>query len=151
MSASITFDESLWPLTISRFRGTVSDAQYEEYLARGTAYLQRGEPYVSIVDMGQLAMPTAVQRQRQADWMMEHEALMRERLLGCALVMTSPIIRLAVSAILHLRPLPTPYVVVPDMDAGMVWTQVRLHEAGLSEAAGRILQHLVQHSSRRLG
>ena len=151
MGASITFDESLWPLTISRFRGAVSDAQYEEYLARGTAYLQRGEPYVSIVDMGQLAMPTAAQRQRQAEWVMEHEALMRELLLGCALVITSPFIRLAVSAILHLRPMPTPYVVVPDTAAGMVWTQARLHEAGLSESAGRIRQHLVQHAPWRLG
>jgi hypothetical protein len=151
MGASITFDDSLWPLLISRFRGTVTDAQYEEYLARGTAYLQRGEPYVSILDMGRLAMPTAVQRQRQAEWMMEHEVLMRERLLGGALIITSPFIRLAVSAILHIRPMPMPYVVVPDMASGMVWTQARLQEAGLSEAAGRIRQHLAQHSSWRFG
>ncbi len=51
MGGSITFDDSLWPLLLSRFQGVVSDAQYEEYLSRGLAYLQRGELYVSVLDM----------------------------------------------------------------------------------------------------
>jgi hypothetical protein len=151
MSASITFDDSLWPLLLSRFQGTATDSQYEAYLARGTAYLQRGEPYVSIVDMGQLAMPTAAQRQRQAEWMKEHDALMRERFLGCALILTSPFMRLALSTVLHLRPMPTPYVVVPDMAAGLEWTLARLRDAGFSEAAGHIRQHFGQHPLRRSG
>ncbi|MCY1079548.1 hypothetical protein [Archangium lansingense] len=145
MGASITFDDSLWPLLISRFQGVVSDTQYEEYLSRGLAYLRRGDLYVSVLDMGVLVVPTVVQRQRQAEWLLEHEALMREQLLGCALVITSPFLRLALSAILHFRPLPNPYVVVQDVAEGLRWAATRLEEAGLSDAAGRIRLHFGPH------
>ncbi|PTL85172.1 hypothetical protein [Vitiosangium sp. GDMCC 1.1324] len=138
MGASITFDDSHWPLLISRFRGAATDSEYEEYLARGTAYLQRGDLYVSVLDMGQLVMPTVAQRQRQAEWVLEHAALMRERLLGCALIITSPFVRLALSAVLHIRPLPTPYVTVHDLAGGVRWTAAQLESAGLLEAVGRI-------------
>ena len=151
MGASITFDDSLWPLLISRFHGGVSDSQYEEYLSRGAAYLQRGELYVSVLDMGVLAMPTTAQRQRQAEWLQEHEALMREQLLGCALIITSPFIRLALSAVFHIKPMPTPYVTVHDMAEGLKWATTRLEEAGLTEAAGRIRHHFDLRSVRRSG
>ncbi len=58
MGASITLDDSLWPLLICRFEGKISDSQFEEYLTRGTACLQRGERHVNIMDMSQFAMPT---------------------------------------------------------------------------------------------
>jgi hypothetical protein len=149
MSASITFDDSHWPLLITRFQGAATDAQYEEYLTRGTAYLQRGELYVSIIDMGQLAMPTNAQRQRQTEWLKAHQVLLRERLLGCALIDTSPIIRLVLSAIFHVIPLPTSYVAIRDMAEGVRWTTARLAEAGLGDAAERIRRDFGARSVRR--
>jgi hypothetical protein len=151
MGASITSDDSHWPLLISRFQGAATDAQYEEYLARGTAYLQRGEPYVSIVDMSQLAMPTAAQRQRQTEWLKAHQGLMRERLLGCALIVPSPLIRLVLSAVFHIIPMPTCYVVIPDMAEGVRWTTALLAEAGLEEATERIRRDFGAPSLRRSG
>jgi hypothetical protein len=91
--------------------------------------------------MSRLATPTTEQRQRQAAWLQEHEALMRERLLGCALVITSPFIRLAVSVVLHLKPLPVPFVIVPDRVSGVRWVTGRLDEAGFHEQAERIRHH----------
>jgi hypothetical protein len=151
MSASITSDDSHWPLLISRFQGAATDEQYEEYLARGTAYLQRGELYVSIIDMGQLAMPTPSQRQRQTEWLKAHQVLMRERLLGCALIVPSPIIRLMLSAIFHIIPMPTPHVVIQDMAEGVKWATARLAEVGLEEAAERIRHDFGALSLRRSG
>lgn len=141
MGASITFDDSLWPLLLSRFQGEATDSEYEEYLARGTAYLRRGELYVSVLDMGQLTMPTAAQRQRQAEWLQENEVHMREQFLGCALVITSPFLRLALSTVLHLKPLPTPYVTVHEVAGGLKWAVTRLEEVGLISAAGRVRRH----------
>jgi hypothetical protein len=143
MRESITLDDSLWPLLITRFDGMATDAHYEEHFARGLALLERGEQYVSVVDLSNMATPTVAQRQRQAAWLKEHTGLMRERVLGCALVITSPIIRLALSAVLHLRPLPVPYVVVPDMASGMEWALVQLEQAGLGAQAGRLRQLLL--------
>lgn len=141
MGVSITFDDSLWPLLISRFHGTATDSEYEAYLAQGTAYLQRGELYVSVLDMGRLVVPTAAQRQRQAEWLQEHDSLLREQFLGAALVITSPFLRLALSTVLHLKPMPMPYVTVYDVPGGLKWAVTRLVEAGLTRSAERIRHH----------
>lgn len=141
MAPSIHFDDSLWPLLLSRFEGQVSDEAYEEYLRKGAAYLQRGEPYVSVLDMVRLALPTPHQRQRQFEWLRQHGPLMRERVLGCAFIVTSPLIRLTLSTIFHVMPMPTPYVAVSDMTRAVAWATSRLTEAGYPEAAARILRH----------
>ena len=141
MGAGIIFDDSLWPLLISRFDGRVSDEQFERYLEQGAAYLRRGELYVSVLDMGKLALPSAPQRQRQLEWMRGKEAAMREQLLGCAFVITSPLIRLSLSTLFHVLPLPAPYVAVSNLEGGVRWASHRLQEAGLAEASLRIQSH----------
>lgn len=142
MGSGITFDDSLWPLLVSRFSGAVSDEQFEEYLRRGADYLQRGEVYVSVLDMGKLSLPTAAQRQRQLEWLKGKEQAMREQVLGCAFVITSPVIRLALSAVFHVVPLPTPYVAVRDVAEGLRWAIQRLEACGHVEEARRIQEHL---------
>ena len=155
MGSGITFDDSLWPLLISRFHGRVSDVEYEAYLERGAAYLRRGELYVSILDMQSLSLPTAPQRQRQLEWMRSQAHALREQLLGCAFVITSPVIRLALSTLFHLMPLPTPYVAVGDVAGGLRWAVIQLEQAGLFAASQRIQHHypsllggLAGHGSR---
>ncbi len=139
--AAITFDDSLWPLLISRFRGTASDACFEAYLEQGAAYLRRGELYVSILDMGKLNLPSASQRQRQQEWLSVQKHAMRERVIGCAFLLDSPIIRLGLSTIFHLVPMPSPYVAVSSMSAGALWASQRLAEHGLLEASHRVRRH----------
>jgi hypothetical protein len=141
MGASIIFDDTHWPLLLTRFQGMATNAEYEAYLSRGTAYLQRGEPYVSVLDMVRLTLPTSFQRQSQAEWLSTHEPLLRERMLGCALIITSPFIRLALSAILHIRPMPMPHVVVTDKRSALAWALNRLERASLHEPASRVRQH----------
>ncbi|MFY0578071.1 hypothetical protein ACN28S_30490 [Cystobacter fuscus] len=140
MAASIVFDDSLWPLLVSRFEGQVSDEAYEEYLLQGALYLRRGEPYVSVLDTARLALPTARQRQRQFEWLRQHEQPMRELLLGCAFIITSPFIRMTMSTVFHLMPMPTPYVAVQDMARAVTWATDRLRDAGHAEAAAGILE-----------
>jgi hypothetical protein len=149
MESSIIFDDSLWPLLISRFEGAVSDGEYERYLSRGKAYLERGELYVSILDMARLAMPTASQRQRQLEWLREHAEALRKQVLGCAFIIHSPLIRMTLSTVFHIVPMPTPYVALQDMGAGLRWATARLEEARLQDSADRIRQHFNAQLSRR--
>ena len=74
VSAIITFDDTLWPLLILRIAGTMSDKEYADFLARSSTYVERGEPYVSITDLGQVGLPSAAQRVMQAEWTRKHEA-----------------------------------------------------------------------------
>jgi hypothetical protein len=139
--SSITIDDSLWPLLIIRFEGEPSSPQFMEYLARVSDYLARPEQSVSILDASRVHTGTAEQRQLQVEWIRKNEALLRQRLLGSAHVITSPFIRLVTSLILHLQPLPAPYFVASSMNEAVAWAVERLEGAGLLVAAQRVRNH----------
>jgi hypothetical protein len=138
---AITFDESLWPLQLVRFVGSFTPQQYEDYLAQLLATLQRGEMFIHLPDLTQLAASTSEQRRRQAEWLREHESLMRERMLGLAFVITSPAIRLALSTIFFFKPPPVPYFVAPNLPEAAAWAAQRFEDAGLALPAERIRRH----------
>jgi hypothetical protein len=142
MSAIITFDDSLWPLLTLRISGAMTDKQFEEFLARSSTYVERGEKYVSITDLGRVAgLPSAAQRHMQAEWIRRHEAALRERVLANANIITSAPIRLALSLVFHLKPLPMPYAAVADMDSALRFVTGKLEEAGRGAEAERIRHH----------
>ena len=141
MRASFSHDDSLWPLLIVRLEGALSDAQYEEFFAHGHATLLRRERYVSIFDLSRLTLPTPEQRQRLARWTKAHEPLMRESLIGSALVLSSPFLRMMVSVLVHLAPTPAPYVVVPSELSAVPWVAARLEQAGFRAQAERVRLH----------
>jgi hypothetical protein len=151
MLASTTTDESLWPLLISRFEGRATDADFETWLTRGSALLQRRERHVVVIDLTRIEVPTAAQRWRQAEWLEAHAELMREWQLGCALVITSPFLRMTLSVIHHVRPIPVPYVVVSDVAAGVEWGLAQLEEAGMQVQAERIRRRLGRRSHGNAG
>jgi len=136
--SSVTFDDSRWPLRIVRFVGTPTPRQYEQYLETTTASLQRGDRYISVTDLTRGGLPTPEQRQRQILWLQQHEGRIREVLLGMAFVITSPIIRLAVSTIMHFRPLPVPYIFTAQEVEAVGWASARIEEQGLRLAAERL-------------
>jgi hypothetical protein len=150
-SAPISFDDSLWPLLVVRFVGAPSLQQQEAYLAQLRAYLQHGDRYVSILDTRQLKMMTSEQRVRQAEFIKENEALLRQVALGTAAIVTSPLIRLAASVFLHIKPMPTPYYVAPSLPLAAVWAADRLERAGFLAPAERVRRHYGLLAERRAG
>jgi hypothetical protein len=141
MSAIITFDDSLWPLLTLRVAGTMSDKEYADFLARSSTYVERGEQYVSITDLGQVGLPSAAQRVMQAEWIRKHDAELRERVLGNANIVTSVPVRLALSLIFHLKSLPMPCVAVSDMGSALRYVTGKLEAVGRSADAERIRRH----------
>ncbi len=146
MHESPTTDDSLWPLLISRLSGRATDADFEAFLAQASAFLEGEERYVLVVDLSRLDVPTAAQRWRLAEWLETHAASMQKRLLGCAFVITSPFLRMTLSVIHHVRPIPVPFVVVSDVASGVEWSVARLEESELQAPLGRIRQRFGRHS-----
>jgi hypothetical protein len=153
MAGRVDFDdESLWPLLMVTYVGTPSPEQQEEYQARLSACLRRGEKYVSILDMRAFTGIPPPQRQRMAQFLREHEDLFRQVGLGTCLIITSPVVRLVVSVIFHLKPMPAPYYVAPTMQAALDWVLGQLEAAGLTEEAVRIRRDFERQSfGRRTG
>jgi len=134
-------DESLWPLLVIRAPRAVNSRQQQEGLATLATYLRRGQRHLSIVDLRQLAEAPLDQRHHQVEWFRQHEPLLRESLIGMALVINSPVIRLSMSVILHFKPLPVPHHIGPRMEAAASWAAERLQKAGDALTATRVRQH----------
>jgi hypothetical protein len=139
--SGILFDDSLWPLLLIRAPRVVTSRQQEVGLATLATYLRRRERHLSIVDLRQLAEVPLDQRNYQVEWFRQHEDLLRESLLGMALVINSPVTRLAMSVILHFKPLPIPQHIGPQLEAAASWAAARFQDAGDPLAAARIRQH----------
>ena len=138
---SVSIDDSLWPLRLVRFVGVATPQQFEHYLGEMDACLRRGERFVCVLDISQGGAPTQEQRQRQANWLKESEPLMRQVELGVAFVVTSPVIRLALSTIFYFKPMPIPYRVTDRLVSAAEWAAQRFVEAGLVHDAERTRCH----------
>lgn len=127
-------DGSRWPLLVLRLPGTLSAQGHAECLDALGAYVRRGEKFVLIVDLSRIGLVPLDQRWRQVEWFEAHEALLRQTVLGTALVLTSAVVRLSVSAILYFKPLPLPLATFATMNEAEAWVAQRLQEAGLTLA-----------------
>lgn len=128
----ISFDDSLWPLLTVTFSGTSSAPVFDAYLSRMSAYLNRGEKYLAILDSrGQSTPPSMAQRQRQVEWLQRNEVALRQCSLGTAFVITSPFVRLALNIMCQLEPLPCAHTIVGDLPGAREWAAGRFRAAGL--------------------
>ncbi len=74
------------------------------------------------------------------EWGRAHEELVRTWGRGTAFIVTSPVVRVAMSLYFHVRPLNTPYVIVADMGSAVAWVTARMESAGFVAEAARVRQ-----------
>ncbi len=141
MSSFITLDDSHWPLVVATFVGEPTLQQQEEYLQRSLAHLRRGEQFFSILDASAVRMMTAEHRRKVAEFQLQHEALLRSQVLGCASVINSPVMQLASSILHFFRPPPYSHVTTRTLPEAVMWVTVRLEGRGLHRLAEDVRRH----------
>jgi hypothetical protein len=120
-------DESQFPIIHIHRSGTLSDEQFETFLARFDELMAtRLQPYVLVFEMHESAMTPFGQAQRQASWMKERQALLKRQVLGMAFVLPSSVLRFALKVIFQLQPMPVPHEVFNDTDSARRWALARL-------------------------
>ncbi|WP_257452414.1 STAS/SEC14 domain-containing protein [Archangium lipolyticum] len=129
------FDDSRWPLLRIRFPRVLSATEYESFLGTFADYLLRSEKLLLYIDLSRVGMVPIEQRWRQVEWFEQYDQRLREQVLGSALVITSPVIRLALSAITYFKPLPNPVAIFARPEEAEAWAAERLQEAGLTQAS----------------
>jgi hypothetical protein len=144
MSASrfCVFDDSHWPLLISRFVGDPSNQEFEDYLTEGLRFLRREEPHVVITDLCRAGKMSSEQRQRQVDWFREHDEVFQRTVLGIAYVAPGPVLRLSLGVVFHLKRPSYPYSIASREGQALAWAINRLGLAGLHESAERVRREL---------
>jgi hypothetical protein len=123
---SIAIDDSGYPLVVVTFEGTVDDATFDGYLKRMDDYVARRQRNAFVFDASGAGRTPAPQRRKQAEWMKINEATLRAFSAGCAFVITSPLVRGALTAILWLQNIPSPYTVVGTRSEAERWARAQL-------------------------
>ncbi len=146
----ITLDDALWPLLVTGFVGLPTLQQQEEYFTQLLVHLRREEKCVLIFDTRQVRMMTGEHRQKLVAFSREHRALIRTQLLGCAAVITSPVMQLAASTVLYVIPPPMPYFITHSLPEAAKWAAKCLDGAGQPHAAERIRYHYAPSMERHV-
>ncbi|QRN96625.1 hypothetical protein JRI60_47825 [Archangium violaceum] len=145
----IHFDDSRWPLLIVQYAGTPTNEQFAESLARRSSYLDRG-PHVTVLDLSGAPNPgPPEQRHMQVDWLKRNEARLRDQSLGVAFVTDSAVMKLLLSIIQHLKPMPTPYVTFKHLSEAVTWAAECLERAGRTTEARHAREHVGPLAGRR--
>lgn len=131
-------DDSLWPLLFVQIRGAVSLERFEEYLVQRGAYLERREKHVMLFDMRHAPMLPSEHRQRQSEWLKQQSLLIDAHVLGHAIVITSPLLRLMLSTFQKVRPRNGLHLVTPRLDDAARWCLNLLEEVGCNPPTERI-------------
>src|SRR5258708_13138290 len=99
-------DDSRWPLLIHVFDGATTVAQLETWLAQVDTYLARGDKMLTLAVARDLKFWEAAALRRGAGWMRENEERIRQRSLGFAFVLPSPLAPPLLPALFSMQPLP---------------------------------------------
>jgi hypothetical protein len=131
--AAPRIDMSRHPLVVVTFDGLATDAEFDDYLTAMTRQiLDRRQRSVTILDARTSGRAPATQRKKQADWLKQHEQMLRQYSLGTAFVITSPLVRGVLTAILWLQQMPTAHTVAATFEEAERWAVGRLQSAGIS-------------------
>lgn len=133
--AAIEIDESRWPMIVVTFTGNATEAEFDDYLRRMSEFLQRSEPYVTVLDATRSDVTPATQRRKQADWLRAREASLRRHSAGTAFVISSAVVRGVLTAILWMQPLPQQHVIVATRAEATKWAREQLRSRGADVAA----------------
>ena len=133
--ATIHIDETRWPLVLVTFDGVSPEPEFDAYLERMATFLDRKTPTATVLDATRAGATPPIQRKKQADWMKTHEASLRRYSAGTAFVISSPMVRGILTAILWMQPMPQEHVVVATLPEAMKWAREKLRARGVELAA----------------
>jgi hypothetical protein len=136
MESEIRIRTEFWPVALVTYVGQPDAPMFDDYLHTMSGWLARREPYALVFDASEAGLVTAGLRRRQARWMHENQAALRQFNLGAAFVFTSPMVRAVYQAILWLQPVPCPQAVFQSLGDAVLWTGERLQQANIPLPVG---------------
>lgn len=126
-SAYTVFDDREFPLVIISFTGNKpTEANFNDYLDKTFRLYDREEDLVLIFDATHAKVPGYKYQKMQADWLKQHESLMKTHCRGTAYVIKNSLVRNVLKAIFALQKQPVPYTIVSNLDEARSWAQDKL-------------------------
>ncbi len=127
----VIIDDSKWPRVYATWPSQqISDEEFEAMVKAMSALSDRGERYVVIHDARRAVRPTPKQRAFAAKSQKDNAERSRRFLAGTAIVVSSPLIASAVTAINWLAPPPFPQKTFSVLSAAEEWATAQLAKRG---------------------
>jgi hypothetical protein len=130
----IEYDESRWPLVVVHFPESFSHEDWMAQVRNLGASVDRAVRervrYAIIVDAARVGSPpSALQRKAASDFNRDRYDDLKKHLVGWASVITSPILRGAITAMTWLQPTPFPQRVFGTIEAAEEWAQGQIAQS----------------------
>ncbi len=120
-----------WMLQVEPTTDANLRAFLDEEIVAQRELARRGQRYIAVCDATIGMRLTPLQRKLYADWMREHDALLKSVLAGAAFVMPSALVRGALTAIFWVAPLEAPHSVHARTEQALEWAIERARWAEL--------------------
>jgi hypothetical protein len=117
MAPAFEMDESNFPVIFTAFRGPVQIAAWDTFYGRLDRLCTERRRFSTIVDISQGAVPSASERKHIAQGLASRHLAFERYCAGSAVVITKPLIRGAMTAVLWIQPVSYPYQIVATIDA----------------------------------
>lgn len=133
---SFEYDETEWPIVrIVTPGGVVDDAQFTVNFQRMTAYMQRRQPLVFVIELHQGTNLSVKQRDEIRRHEEQQRTLIAQFQRGIAIVTHSTFQRAMINAIFWLIRSPSPTQAFSDLASAKVWARTLLGHRSLSDPA----------------
>lgn len=124
------FDTTKFPLVFLEMIGDLTPQQLEQHFSEYKALLDRGLPYGIVYDASKIGKVDAVFRKRYAEFTKVNEADFNRLCIGCGFVITSAVVRGALTAVLWVTgSLPFPHKIFATREEAEAWTREQLRNA----------------------
>jgi len=129
---SYEYYTELFPLVLILVDGTVDAEMAQKYWDMEDEWIRDGKIYAAVTDLTSSGMATKEYRSAIAERLKDLKDTIPDACMGTALVIKSPVIRLALNITLSVAPMPIPHKIVGTVEEGMDWVLEQLSKAGIS-------------------
>ena len=129
------FDDQHDPLISMHIHGWLTDVELSRLLDDLERLVSRGQAFAAVLDSTGLRVPDVGHVRKLATWFKQHYEPTASCHRGLACVITTPMIRGTLGALLQLQTMPMPVIVVETREQGVRWATERLAELDPSDVA----------------
>lgn len=121
------FDTSRFPLVLITFTGNQpTEKNFTAYLDQNLHLYNAAEELALVFDARQAVLPSYKFQKMQAEWLKEHEGLMKKYCRGTAYVIPNLLVRGILKAIFAIQKQPSPYMVSSTLPEAETWALEQL-------------------------
>ncbi len=124
----IVFNDEFSPLLLSTTIGPPNPETMQVHWSACEQLLQEERPFVTIHDLAKASVPSAEFRETELNWIERNREPMSKYLVGTALIVANPILRLAFDLVLLRRDMPMPYKFVANIEDATAWVFDKMRE-----------------------